>query len=29
VGRVRERIKRKKVQVHEKVGKPRNTVFFQ
>jgi hypothetical protein len=31
VGRVRERerVRRKKMQVREKVGKPRNTVFFQ
>ena len=29
VGRVRERVRRKKIQAHEKVGKPRNTVFFQ
>ena len=29
VGKVGERVKRKKVQVHEKVGKPRNTLFFQ
>ena len=31
VGRVRERerVRRKKIQAHEKVGKPQNTVFFQ
>jgi hypothetical protein len=25
----RERLRRKKIQVHEKVGKSRNSVFFQ
>jgi len=25
----REKVRRKKIQVREKVGKPRNTVFFQ